>query len=216
MKTSTQIKRALGFATPVVEEYFDPDQAHIVLSLMQANYQSLALKVPLFKSSFNEMTLRLAVDTLALYQALLTKMPQPEALSLIQPFVNNWMDGQFDRRIARTVYANPTLHLFYRRWWFNRVNRADESDGQKFEFLPLAGDLFYGVNVVRCGIAKFLSQMGAPEIIPFICQGDIHIQKYLPKGITFERTKTIGAGDSYCDFRYYRRNSRQRSPGRRK
>ncbi|KAA3661179.1 MAG: hypothetical protein DWQ04_17210 [Chloroflexi bacterium] len=102
-----------------------------------------------------------------------------------------------------STYANRTLHLLYRRKWFTDSNRADEADGQKFEFIPPSGDLYYGVDVVRCGMVKFLTQMGVPEIAPILCQGDFHIQKYLPKGIVFKRTQMIAEGGDYCDFRYY-------------
>jgi hypothetical protein len=86
---------------------------------------------------------------------------------------------------------------------FDDVNRADEPDGQKFEFLPPSGNLFYGVNVIRCGMVKFLTKMGAAELTPYICRGDFHIQKYLPKGIMFKRTQVIAEGGDCCDFRYY-------------
>ncbi len=203
MIAQAQIERAIRFATPVVTSHFDNQKAQTILSAMKANYQTIGTEVPSFKSSFNQMTLKIAVDALAFYRALLTHAPRSEALALIQPFVDNWMDGQFDHWISRVVYANRTLHLLYRRRWFAITNRADEPDGQKFEFLPPAGNLFYGVNVVRCGMVKFLAQMGAPEIGPFLCRGDFHIQGYLPKGIVFERTQVIAEGGSYCDFRYY-------------
>jgi hypothetical protein len=203
MLMDKQIERAIRFATPVVTARFDNQKAQTIIAVMKENYQTIGAEAPSFKSSFNQMTLKIAVDTLAFYQALLTELPHAEALTLIQPFVNNWMDGQFDRWIARFGYANRSLHLFYRRRWFDDVNRADEPDGQKFEFLPPAGELFYGVNVIRCGMVKFLTKMGAPEITPFICRGDNHIQKYLPKGIEFKRTQVIAEGGSCCDFRYY-------------
>jgi hypothetical protein len=203
MITIIQIERAIRFATPVVASRFDNQDAQTILSVMKSNYQAIGLEVPEFKSSFNRMTIKIAVDVLAFYRALLTELPQSEAIGLIQPFVNNWMDGQFDRWIARFGYANRTLHLVYRRRWFDDINRADEPDGQKFEFLPPSGNLFYGVNVIRCGMVKFLTKMGAPELTPYICRGDFHIQKYLPKGIEFKRTQVIAEGGDICDFRYY-------------
>lgn len=200
---NTQIGRAIRFANPVLASRFDHQKTQTLLSVMKSNYQAIAPEVPEFKSSFNRMTIKIAVDVLAFYRALLTELPQSEALELIQPFVNNWMDGQFDRWIARFGYANRTLHLLYRRRWFDDINRADEPDGQKFEFLPPSGNLFYGVNVIRCGMVKFLTKMGAVELTPYICRGDFHIQRYLPKGIVFKRTQVIAEGGDCCDFRYY-------------
>ncbi len=203
MITNTQVERAIRFANPVLATRFDQQKVQALLSVMRANYLTIAPEVPEFKSSFNRMTIKIAVDVLAFYRALLTELPPSEAIELIQPFVNNWMDGQFDRWIARFGYANQTLHLIYRRRWFDDINRADEPEGQKFEFLPPSGNLFYGVNVVRCGMVKFLAKMESPELTPFICRGDYHIQKYLPKGIEFKRTQVIAEGGESCDFRYY-------------
>ncbi|MCA2683538.1 MAG: L-2-amino-thiazoline-4-carboxylic acid hydrolase [Microcystis sp. M038S2] len=203
MITNTQIQRAIRFATPIVASRFDNQKTEIIISAMKANYQEIGVEAPEFRSAFNQMTLKIAVDVLAFYRALLTELPKSEALDLIQPFVNNWMDGQFDRWIARFGYANRAIHLLYRRRWFDDVNRADEPDGQKFEFLPPSGNLFYGVNVIRCGMVKFLTKMGAAELTPYICRGDFHIQKYLPKGIMFKRTQVIAEGGDCCDFRYY-------------
>jgi hypothetical protein len=203
MITNTQIQRAIRFATPIVASRFDNQKTEIIISAMKANYQKIGVEAPEFRSAFNQMTLKIAVDVLAFYRALLTELPKSEALELIQPFVNNWMDGQFDCWIARFGYANRAIHLLYRRRWFDDVNRADEPDGQKFEFLPPSGNLFYGVNVIRCGMVKFLTKMGAAELTPYICRGDFHIQKYLPKGIMFKRTQVIAEGGDCCDFRYY-------------
>lgn len=203
MVSKEQMSRALRFAGPVVVAHLDAGKASGLLTTMKANYGILEPAIPQLKSSLNRMTLRVAVDALAFYRALLTQVPQAEALSLMEPFVNNWMDGQFDKWIARKVYANRVLHLIYRRWWFSSVNRADEPDGQKFEYLPPAGKRFYGVNVTRCGVVEFLKRMGALELAPVLCRGDLHIQKYLPKGVVFERTQVIAEGGDHCDFRYY-------------
>ena len=202
MITNKQIDRALRFARPVLDSHFDRQKTQTLLDKMKADYQELAPEVPSLKSSTNQMLLKIAVDTLALYRALLSEMSQSEALALIQPYVNNWMDGQFERWIVRAIYANRRLHLPFRRRMIADANRADELDGSKFEFIPPSGDLFYGITVVRCGVFNFLTRMGAPEIAPYLCQGDFHIQKYLPQGIVFERTQVIAEGGSCCDFRY--------------
>jgi len=112
------------------------------------------------------------------------------------------MDGQFDSWLARHVHANRTLHRLHRRIWFSSVNRADEPDGQRFEYLPPEGERFYGVDVLRCGILRFMTRMGVPELTRLICQGDEHIRKYLPPGVEFQRTQLIAEGGTCCDFRY--------------
>lgn len=202
MITNKQIDRALRFARPVLESHFDTQKAQIILAKMKANYQEIGPDVPSLKSSTNRMLIKMTVDILAFYRALLSEMPQSEAIELIQPYVNNWMDGQFERWIVRLIYANRRLHLPFRRRMIADANRADEPDGSKFEFIPPSGALFYGINVVRCGLFNFLTRMGASEIMPYLCGGDFYIQKYLPKDIVFKRTQVIAQGGSCCDFRY--------------
>jgi hypothetical protein len=67
MITDTQIKRATRFATPVVALRFGDQEAQAILLAMKTNYQALDSEVPSFKSPFNQMTLKIAVDTLAFY-----------------------------------------------------------------------------------------------------------------------------------------------------
>jgi hypothetical protein len=59
------------------------------------------------------------------YAGLLPRLPStipPEQrLDAAQALVNAWMEGQFDRWIARKVYANRTLRRLCRRWWFRSI-----------------------------------------------------------------------------------------------
>lgn len=169
---------------------------------MQAQYKLLAPTIPQLTSRINRMLLHIAVDSLAFYRALPSTIPPEERLDAAQAFVNAWMEGQFDRWIARKVYANHMLHRLYRRWWFRSANRADEAAGWRYEYLPPANDLYYGVNVLRCGIVKYLAEQGAPELAPILCRADLHIRRYLPKGVVFRRTQVIAEGADSCDFRY--------------
>lgn len=202
MITQKQIQRALRFARPVLLTRFSQNDTQTMLDAMQNNYQALASQVPNVQSPFNQMFVRISVDAAAFYRVLPDKLRQTEKFDLMQSFVNNWMDGQFEKRLARKIYANPILHRLFRKFWFAMCNRAGEPDGQKFEYLPPQGNLFYGVNVIQCGNVKFLEQMGMPEIGPLLCEGDRQICKYLPPGVDFRRTQTIAEGAAYCDFRY--------------
>ena len=202
MITKKQIIRGLSFADPILVEHFGRDETQTMLAAMKAIYQELEPGVPRLQNDRNRMVLRIAVDTLAFYRILPPGMPQAERLQLAQAFVNRWMDGQFDRWIARKVYANPLLHKLFRFQWFRSANKADEPDGQRFEILEPEGNLFYGMNVTRCGVVKYLGQEGAPELAILMCRGDYQIVKYLPQNIEFRRSQVIAEGAPYCDFRY--------------
>jgi hypothetical protein len=207
MITERQVTRALRFAKPVLEKRYRLEKSNQVISAMEAYYPNLETGVPKLENKLNWMLLRIAVDALALYRVLPSNSSQEVKLMLVQEFVNNWMDGQFERWIARKVWATPFLHRLYRIWWFRSVDKADELDGQWFEYVKPDGDLFYGVNVTRCGIVRYLNQEGAPELTKLICNGDNHIRKYLPGNVEFVRTQVIAEGAEYCNFRYYFMNN---------
>jgi hypothetical protein len=203
MITERQVTRALRFAKPVLEKRYRLEKSNQVISAMEAYYPNLETGVPKLENKLNWMLLRIAVDALALYRVLPSNSSQEVKLMLVQEFVNNWMDGQFERWIARKVWATPFLHRLYRILWFRSVDKADELDGQWFDYVKPEGDLFYGVNVTRCGIVRYLNQEEAPELTRLICNGDDHIRKYLPRNVKFVRTQVIAEGAEYCNFRYY-------------
>lgn len=85
---------------------------------------------------------------------------------------------------------------------FGRPTFVDEPGGWRFRFAKDGPGLFYAVDVTRCGIVRFLTAEGAPELAPLLCGGDYQIGKYLPPGVTFQRTQVIAEGAPFCDFRY--------------
>ncbi|MFD0862591.1 L-2-amino-thiazoline-4-carboxylic acid hydrolase [Sungkyunkwania multivorans] len=202
MTTDKRIARVTKFAKEVLAQKYPAEQCHSIMASIASNYKEIQKDIPVFKSSFNRMLLQISVDSLAFYRALRTELEKDDALKMILPFVNRWMDGQFDNWIARKIYRNRFLHRIYRRWWFARTNKANDPEGQQFEYLKPTGNLFYGVNVLRCGHVHFLKKMNAEELAPYMCKADLYIQKYLPKGIVFKRSQVIAEGAPYCDFRY--------------
>ncbi|WP_346109852.1 L-2-amino-thiazoline-4-carboxylic acid hydrolase [Nonomuraea maheshkhaliensis] len=160
------------------------------------------IDVPRLRAPMSRMTLGIAVDSLALFRALPDDLPRDARLDLIERFVACWMRGQFASPVVRWIYRHRWAHLLLRRWWFWTANLLDEPAGWRFRFLRGDEDLFYGVDVTRCGIVRFLSQQGAPELDPLMCRGDFQITAFLPAGVTFARSQTLAERAPHCDFRY--------------
>ncbi|WP_340681417.1 L-2-amino-thiazoline-4-carboxylic acid hydrolase [Amycolatopsis coloradensis] len=197
-----QEARARRFARPLLVHDFGAEAAGEVERRVAGEYVTVAGAVPVLRSPMSRMTLRLAVDALVLDRALPDELPRAGKLELISRFVSRWMDGQFDTAVSRWGYARRGPHLLFRRFWFSTANILDEPDGWRFRFRRGEPGLFYGVDVTRCGIVRFLVDQGPPELAPLLCQGDFRITRYLPTGVAFERTQVIAEGAPFCGFRY--------------
>lgn len=197
-----QVTRAVRFAGPVLEKELGPDGAERVLGAMRREYVALAPSLPRLRAPMSRMTLRLAVDALALQRAVASQASSGRRARILSGFVSAWMQGQFETCPARWVYAHRRPHLLLRRCWFISANLVNEPAGWRFRFVPGRPGLFYGVDVTRCGIATFLAAQGAADLGPLLCRGDHEITCYLPPGVRFERTQVIAEGAPYCDFRY--------------
>jgi len=83
------------------------------------------------------------------------------------------------------------------------MNRSNDPNGWQYEFLPTESGHFLDFNVTRCGMVKFLSDQGIPELTPVICRLDFHMaENFLPKCARLVRTQTIAEKANFCDFRY--------------
>jgi hypothetical protein len=74
-------------------------------------------------------------------------------------------------------------------WVFEIV----EGDGQSFQF---------GVDYTECGIVKYLTRRGAPELAPYLCWLDYPM--CVAMHVRLIRTKTIAQGAERCNFRFCR------------
>lgn len=104
------------------------------------------------------------------------------------------------RRIIGYLWFSP---LF--TWRLKK--RAKESQERKypggyvFTFIKGDGQTFdYGLDYIECAGCKFLSQQGAPELAPFLCELDRTSSEILGWGLT--RTMTLAKGHTKCDFRF--------------
>ncbi len=197
-----QVQRALRFAQPLLAAELGQDTASEVEQRTLREYAQVARTVPRLRTSMSQMMLRVAVDSLVLYRSLPPGLASDRKLALMSRYVANWTDGQFSSVLSRWIYGHRLSHLLLRRWWFWTANRADDPDGWRFRFIKDGPGLFYGVDITRCGIVRFLAAQGAPELGPVMCQADYQIARYLPPRVTFRRTQVIAEGAPFCDFRY--------------
>jgi hypothetical protein len=83
------------------------------------------------------------------------------------------------------------------KWTQKREYKANwvatflEGDGKHFDF---------GYNYSECGLVKFFTAQGVPELAPYVCLNDFSQSAALGTGL--KRKKTIAQGDGACDFRY--------------
>ncbi len=59
-----------------------------------------------------------------------------------------------------------------------------------------------GMDISRCFYLDVLTALGAPELTRTFCALDDHDAQLMPPGIVFERSATLGRGQTCCDFRY--------------
>jgi hypothetical protein len=71
----------------------------------------------------------------------------------------------------------------------------------------------FAFNIHRCFYLDVLTAYGAPELTAVFCQLDDLAYAALPPSIRWERTKTLGRGDSCCDFRWSRVEPAQAASG---
>jgi hypothetical protein len=74
-------------------------------------------------------------------------------------------------------------------WVFDFV----EGDGRTFE---------WGLDYTECGIVKYLSRQGAPELAPYLCWLDYPV--FAAMRVKLVRTETLAQGCQTCDFRFAR------------
>ena len=58
-------------------------------------------------------------------------------------------------------------------------------------------------DVLKCPYVRYTTELGCPEIAHIFCDNDMYAYGSL-KGITFERTQTLGTGGEKCDFHLYK------------
>ena len=90
---------------------------------------------------------------------------------------------------------------FLKGWIPSVTPKKTETDAFLFR-IDHTSDTETEYHVLRCPYVQFCQGYGCPEIITVFCDSDdISFGNIHPR-LLWGRTKTIGRGDQYCNFKY--------------
>ena len=108
----------------------------------------------------------------------------------IPKVLRHWIGRQRFGRLRRRNVERAARRSQARRYPGDFVFERIDGDGKTFDF---------GIDIVECGIVKYLHAQGAEELCPYLC--DLDYVKFEAMGIGLRRTKTLAWGCDRCDFR---------------
>ncbi len=134
------------------------------------------------------------LPAIAVYQTL--QAYSPNALSL---FREMWLNGA--RLGADHLRKLAQDDRFLQNWIPSVTPKKTETGAFGFHIDHATGNETE-YHVLRCPYVQFCKAYGCPEIITVFCDSDDVSFGNIHPRLIWGRTKTIGRGDSYCDFKY--------------
>jgi hypothetical protein len=107
------------------------------------------------------------------------------------------------QRLGRLSFVYPLLRILIRP-----VMRRYPAEGWKIDWLQNDKDAVR-FEMKSCFYFDTLSKYGAPELTASFCQVDDSTYGNMSPYIQWQRLKTIGRGDTYCDFCFLSRKKQQ-------
>jgi hypothetical protein len=171
-------------------------------------FEALLPDIPYIGGDENRLTrtLYLTAAMLAMYRSLMARGESTEgaarlihmgSASFYNAFPTRYLmrwggRQQFGRKRIdqRTREAAVSQERRYSGDWVFDVVKGD---GQSFE---------WGLDYTECGIVKYLTREGAPELGSYLCWLDYPV--FATMGVKLTRTETIAQGCRRCDFRFSR------------
>ena len=212
LKNKPRIMREIKLAIPhyrkFIAQAYGKDVAGVVVTETLQRFEALLPEIPYIGGSENILTenLYLSAAMLAMYQSLKARGKSVEEVAgliyrgtaslysgfpfqLLLRFQGRQLLTQkrIDQRKRAAMISQK--RLYPDDWVFEIV----EGDGQTFEF---------GVDYTECGIVKYLTREGAPELAPYLCWLDYPMCKSMR--VKLVRTETIAQGCERCNFRFSR------------
>ncbi|HLO30479.1 MAG TPA: L-2-amino-thiazoline-4-carboxylic acid hydrolase [Anaerolineales bacterium] len=212
LKNKSRIMREVKVAIPHYKKFlvqaYGMDVAKTVVKETLQRFEDLLPELPYIGGDENILTenLYLSAAMLAMYQSLKARGKSVEEVAALiyqgtSKFYNSFPFRLLLRWQGRQLFSQKRLDQRRRDaaisqerhypedWVFESV----EGDGQSFQF---------GVDYTECGIIKYLTRQGAPELAPYLCWLDYPMCAAMR--VKLVRTETIARGGERCNFRFGR------------
>ncbi|HLO13279.1 MAG TPA: L-2-amino-thiazoline-4-carboxylic acid hydrolase [Anaerolineales bacterium] len=212
LRNKPRIMREIKFAIPRYKKFlvqaYGMGVAKIVVQETLQRFEDLLPDLPYIGGDENILTenLYLSAAMLAMYQSLKARGKSVEEVAgLIYQGTSKFYTS-FPFRLlllwqGRQLFSQKRLDQRRhdaaisqaRRYPEDWVFEIVEGDGQSFQF---------GVDYTECGIVKYLTRQGAPELAPYLCWLDYPMCAAMR--VKLFRTETIAQGCEKCNFRFSR------------
>jgi hypothetical protein len=212
LKNKPRIMREIKVAIPhyrrFIAQAYGKDLAEAVVAETIQRFETLLPGIPYIGGGENILTenLYLSAAMLAMYQSLQVRGKTVEETarliylgtsSLYKGVPFKWLLRWQGRQLFSRKRIDQRRHAAAvsqeRRYPGDWVFEIVHGDGQTFEF---------GVDYTECGIVKYLTRQGAPELAPYLCWLDYPMCAAMQ--VKLIRTETVAQGCERCNFRFSR------------
>jgi hypothetical protein len=203
-----EIKLAIPHYRRFVVEAYGTELADVVIKKTLERFAALLPQIPIIGGDENRLTenLYLSAAMLAFYQALKVhgKSVEDVARLIYQGTASMYASFPFNAMLwweGRKTFSRKRLDKLRRE---AAASQERQYPGDwVYNFVPGNGKTFlFGVDYTECGIVKYLTREGAPELAPYLCWLDYPMCAAMRMGLI--RTKTLALGDEKCNFRFCR------------
>jgi len=176
--------------------------AESIIQQVQERYEQLLVNPPKVANRTQRMQLvNLILPGLALFEVLRNESGDKQAvlIEVEDSFKCSFFFGL--RKMVGLVNYLPDPFPIV-RWGMRRTTSETYLPGSH-EVVEDTQHCF-AINIYRCFILDTLQDFDAVELTALYCKTDDWLAERVPK-VIWQRTKTLGWGDEFCDFRWCRR-----------
>ena len=182
-----------------MHETFEEDKAAALFARQEQTLRALvAGERNKSKKQMKTLT-QTILPSIALYRALSDGgFSKVEAYSYVQAYMLDYVAAEKHASTAK-METVPGFYALYSSI-FLRVMRASDL----WISTQTRGRDFFDVTITSCLWQTACAENGCPELCRLFCEADNVTYGSLKK-IGFSRTKTLGCGQDYCDFHFFRK-----------